>query len=177
MACYLIRAGLTGPCKLGKADDPKRRLMELQTAHYEALHLLRVWEGGVAEEAALHQRFADLHIRGEWFSFSKAMLADVGLRPLPPAPTAWRFIPSGATDPTPTPAQSHYTPEMRATCSERMKAQWSDPERRADRLGKYRATLASKLDPAQARRREEEAERQAAIEEGLRIIAARKAVA
>lgn len=80
MAVYLIRAGENGPVKIGKADEPKLRLIDLQCAHYERLHLLRVWEGGEAEEKALHLRFGDLRIRGEWFGFSRLMLGDVGLR-------------------------------------------------------------------------------------------------
>lgn len=79
MPVYMIRAGDSGPVKIGFARDPIQRLDDLQVAHYEALTLLRIWEGGFAEEALLHARFADLAIRGEWFAFSRAMLADVGL--------------------------------------------------------------------------------------------------
>jgi DNA-binding XRE family transcriptional regulator len=85
-AVYLIRAGATGPVKIGKADDPQRRLYELQTAHWDELCLLRAWVGGEPEEAALHVRFAELHIRGDWFSFSRAMLGDIGLPEIPVAP-------------------------------------------------------------------------------------------
>ena len=79
MPCYAIRAG-EGAVKLGHSTNPQRRLESLQTGHCETLTLLRVWEGGAAEEAMLHQRFADLHIRGEWHRFSPDMLGDVGLR-------------------------------------------------------------------------------------------------
>lgn len=86
MAVYLIRCGATGPAKIGKADDPQRRLYELQTAHWEELYLLRAWEGGEPEESALHVRFADLRLRGDWFSFSRAMLGDLGLPEIPVVP-------------------------------------------------------------------------------------------
>jgi len=79
MPVYLIRAGLTGPVKIGKADDPSERMALFQIGHYEQLHLIRIWQGGLLEEAHLHLRFADLHIRGEWFAFSRLMLGDVGL--------------------------------------------------------------------------------------------------
>ena len=82
MAVYLIRAGVTGPVKLGHAsscEDALRRLAALQVAHWETLHLLRMWEGDERAEGQLHARFADLRIRGEWFGFSRLMLADVGL--------------------------------------------------------------------------------------------------
>lgn len=80
MTVYFIRAGKNGPVKIGHcAGDVERRLMELQVAHWETLRVIRKFEGGAAEEAALHLRFADLHLRGEWFSFSRAMLGDLGL--------------------------------------------------------------------------------------------------
>jgi len=94
MPVYLIRAGLTGPVKIGKADDPRGRRSELQVAHYEELHLLRAWVGGLAEELRLHDLFADLRIRGEWFSFSKLMLGDVGVVEidLTPAPLSFPVV-------------------------------------------------------------------------------------
>jgi DNA-binding XRE family transcriptional regulator len=90
MPVYAIQAGESGPVKLGVATDPRMRLGELQISHYLTLTLLRVWKGGVAEEAALHARFDALRLRGEWFSFSREMLGDVGLveiiEPIPPEP-------------------------------------------------------------------------------------------
>jgi hypothetical protein len=79
MPVYMIRAGHTGPVKIGHSNDPGGRLTEFQVAHYEKLRLIRVFEGGEAEEAMLHARFADVHIRGEWHSFSRLMLTDLGL--------------------------------------------------------------------------------------------------
>jgi len=91
MTVYLIRAGLTGPVKIGSAVDPVVRIKDLQVAHYESLVLIKLWEGGKAEELALQARFADLHIRGEWYGFSRLMLADVGLTELP-LPTPRRVM-------------------------------------------------------------------------------------
>lgn len=79
MAVYLIQAGTLPFVKIGKANNPVVRLKEHQTGHWETLKIIRLWKGGRAEEGALHRMFADLHIRGEWFSFSEAMLGDVGL--------------------------------------------------------------------------------------------------
>lgn len=96
MPVYLIQAGTVGPVKIGKADDPTSRLADLQTAHYETLRLLRVWDGGLIEEAGLHSRFSDLHIRGEWFAFSRAMLADVGLTEIGVPVPVVMLVPEGA---------------------------------------------------------------------------------
>lgn len=79
MAVYLLRPGTLPVVKIGKAHDPEARLLDLQVAHWERLELLRVWEGNEAEEDGLHIRFADNHLRGDWFTFTKAMLGDVGL--------------------------------------------------------------------------------------------------
>jgi DNA-binding XRE family transcriptional regulator len=79
MPVYCIRVGQHGPVKLGYAEDTDKRRHELQTAHWEDLHILRLWEGGEAEERMLHARFANLRLRREWFSFTTEMLGDVGL--------------------------------------------------------------------------------------------------
>lgn len=91
MPVYMIRAGESGPVKIGHSTDPQARLAALQTAHFERLRIIRLLVGGEAEEAALHLRFADQHLRGEWHSFSRLMLGDVGIPdfeenrlPLPP---------------------------------------------------------------------------------------------
>lgn len=78
MAVYAIQAGDNGPVKLGYGNA-EARLADLQIAHWQELRIIRLWEGGEAEERILHARFADLRLRGEWFSFSRAMLGDVGL--------------------------------------------------------------------------------------------------
>lgn len=75
MPVYLIRAGGTEFVKIGKADDPIARVRGLQCGHYETLHLLKTWPGGLAEEAAMHSAFADFQIRNEWFRFTQAMLS------------------------------------------------------------------------------------------------------
>jgi putative transcriptional regulator len=79
MPVYLIRCGENGPVKTGHSADPVFRLGQLQISHWEPLRIIRLFHGDEAEEAALHARFADLHIRGEWHHFSRAMLGDVGL--------------------------------------------------------------------------------------------------
>lgn len=71
---YFIQQGTDGPIKIGKADRPFQRLVELQTAHADELRLLGVLRGGLDLEAELQARFADGHIRGEWFRADTAGL-------------------------------------------------------------------------------------------------------
>lgn len=89
MPVYIIRAGEHGPCKIGFSNNVVLRLVKMQADNHERLTVLRIFEGGTAEEAQLHALFADNRLHGEWHSFTKAMLGDVGLveiLPLEPEP-------------------------------------------------------------------------------------------
>jgi hypothetical protein len=64
---YFIRCEATGMIKLGKAQDPIARLRALQTGSASELVLVGAIEGGFDREKELHERFAHLKTRGEWF--------------------------------------------------------------------------------------------------------------
>lgn len=89
MPVYLIRAGDSGPVKIGHARSVASRLAGFQTGNHEKLTLLRTWPGAQPEEARLHRHFADLRTVGEWFRFSPEMLtievADIPVAPRPEA--------------------------------------------------------------------------------------------
>jgi hypothetical protein len=70
---YFIRSGTDGPIKIGKASDVMRRLSGLQSAHAEELRLLATTRAVTEDE--LHQRFAHLRMRGEWFRAEPELLA------------------------------------------------------------------------------------------------------
>lgn len=81
---YLIRQGVTGPVKIGVAKDVVKRLRQLQTNQPVPLRIIRVLEGDVAVERALHARFSALRLKGEWFTFSPEMIgADLCCPDLP----------------------------------------------------------------------------------------------
>jgi hypothetical protein len=63
---YFIAAG-RGAVKIGFAHDVESRLQALQTSSAEELVLLHYMEGTTADERRLHEKFAELRIRGEWF--------------------------------------------------------------------------------------------------------------
>jgi hypothetical protein len=56
-----------GPIKIGKARSVPNRLSALQTASAEKLFVIGVMGGGGPKERELHETFAHLRIRGEWF--------------------------------------------------------------------------------------------------------------
>jgi hypothetical protein len=63
-----------GLIKIGTSSDPARRVQALSTGAGESLALVAVVDGGRARERALHERFADTRVHGEWFSPSPELL-------------------------------------------------------------------------------------------------------
>lgn len=87
LVTYLIQAA-SGPIKIGRTyDNPKTRLMNLQTGSAERLTLLAVLPGD--KERNLHRRFAHLRIdKSEFFRNSAGLTKFVKSlnqgKPLPP---------------------------------------------------------------------------------------------
>lgn len=71
---YFIRSAGFGVVKIGTAANPSARLRSLQTGNAEELSLIRVIDGGEAEERWLHDRFQQHRVRGEWFTFHPDMM-------------------------------------------------------------------------------------------------------
>jgi hypothetical protein len=70
MKTYFVQAA-SGPIKIGKSKDLRLRLMGL--CWHEPIRLLGFLEGD--HERPVHDRFASLRIRGEWFRPDKKLLA------------------------------------------------------------------------------------------------------
>lgn len=76
MAIYFIEMEGLNLLKIGFTErDPKDRLRELQTANPHKLNLLHVMDGGLNQEAELHQSFDHLREQGEWFRFTPELQA------------------------------------------------------------------------------------------------------
>lgn len=65
---YVVESGPGGPLKIGFTACLRTRLARLQTGNPAPIRLLAWRTGSPADESDLHQRFASLKIRGEWFS-------------------------------------------------------------------------------------------------------------
>ncbi|MFC5720365.1 GIY-YIG nuclease family protein [Streptomyces gamaensis] len=83
---YVLGGQHPGQVKIGFTERPVAdRFAEIQNMSPVTLHLLAQFKGGRDLEAALHRRFADRRIGGEWFDFSglhpvaEIMKAVVGL--------------------------------------------------------------------------------------------------
>lgn len=74
MAVYFIQAGDGGPVKIGVSDAPDKRLLNMQSNHYDELVLLRTIPGHLAEERWLHWHYRSHQIRAEWFQPCPSML-------------------------------------------------------------------------------------------------------
>ncbi len=91
MSVYMVRAGHIGDVKIGLATNVVTRVKQNLTSIPHKLRLVRVLDGGRAEEVALHRRFASLRKAGEWFRPNDEMLkGDVGLPDLLISPLSKR---------------------------------------------------------------------------------------
>jgi len=80
MFLYCLESGPGGPLKIGVTTiNAESRVYSLQTGNPEELRVVAQRPGKPMEEAALHRRFADLRIRGEWFQRDPSILAEFGL--------------------------------------------------------------------------------------------------
>ena len=71
---YVIENMDNGAIKVGVAQDPEKRLAQLQTGSVSELCLVYqsyVCSNAFNIESLVHQHFEDKHIRGEWYSASK----------------------------------------------------------------------------------------------------------
>lgn len=66
---YVIRCGYR--VKIGFTKNLAQRLHSLKTANHRPIELLASWPAPQADEKALHHRFADLRVSGEWFALRK----------------------------------------------------------------------------------------------------------
>src|SRR5665811_448824 len=68
---YIISAG-SDAVKVGRAVDPKQRMRDLQTSHYQRLSLIHVFQCGGNEVNAIERQaqalLSEKRLAGEWFS-------------------------------------------------------------------------------------------------------------
>lgn len=74
---YFIGIEPDGPIKIGSAKDVRQRLMTLQVAVPQPLAVLATVPGGVVKEREYHARFQVHRLRGEWFSRTPELAAEI----------------------------------------------------------------------------------------------------
>jgi hypothetical protein len=87
---YLITARSVGRVKIGRTDQaPHSRYIWLRAWSPVPLALEAVMEGGLAEEAEMHRRFAEQRRHGEWFEITPEIDELIAAnRYAPPQPAA-----------------------------------------------------------------------------------------
>jgi len=86
---YFVQQGTEGPIKVGYTEQSIRvRLAGLQVGNPCELYAIKIIDGTRVDEANVHSRFNDCHIRGEWFlptkrlmRFIKCLDNGVGVKP------------------------------------------------------------------------------------------------
>lgn len=74
---YFIQSEQGGPVKVGMAQNPAKRLRELQTGNPFTLEVRRVVIAEPLEEGRIHRLFAAYRMSGEWFR-AHPVLAQMG---------------------------------------------------------------------------------------------------
>lgn len=74
--CYFI-GGDHGLIKIGYSYNPHERLKALQLGSPVDLRVLATAPGGAARERAYHDQFAEARVRGEWFSRTPEIEAEI----------------------------------------------------------------------------------------------------
>lgn len=80
---YFIQQGSNGPIKIGRATNPVQRLRNIQVANPWRCRLLGTVDGSKREEAAMHARFSDDRMDGEWFRPSPRLYRYIVTRTTP----------------------------------------------------------------------------------------------
>lgn len=90
---YVYLIGVEGDStgvKLGYSVKPAARVGELQTGNHRLLKLLGYFEGTAADEKAIHARYIEHNLIGEWFSPTQEMLNEFGLEDIDPYTTTMK---------------------------------------------------------------------------------------
>lgn len=70
---YFLQKGKNGPIKIGRSNNVKRRVKQLQSGSAEPLNLIMTLPESEYVESELHDRFSEDQIRGEWFESRSAV--------------------------------------------------------------------------------------------------------
>jgi len=77
---YLIRQENSNYYKIGKSVSPKSRIKTLQDGNPVALKLIhstQCADNGFLAELAIHSKFKNYYVQGEWFEFKDNQIANV----------------------------------------------------------------------------------------------------
>lgn len=86
MTIYFIQADKDGPVKIGLArTNAKARFSSIQSSNHVPLKMLAAIDGDLVAEKKMHNRFANLRVRGEWYAPGKELMEFIATLPPPPS--------------------------------------------------------------------------------------------
>jgi hypothetical protein len=74
---YFIKNLTTNSIKIGYTGNIEHRLSCLQTGNDCELKVIKTIKGNLQTETQLHNKFAEYHIRGEWYKISEEQISDL----------------------------------------------------------------------------------------------------
>jgi hypothetical protein len=103
VSVYFITCRTANAVKIGSSGDPHLRVREIQIGCPGKVRLEAILPGSIAEEKALHRRFADHRTQGEWFNITPVIEAMIAANPAKPkdvqgAPLSDAFIARAAEE-------------------------------------------------------------------------------
>lgn len=78
--------------KIGWSADPEQRLRAMQPCNPFQISLMGTVAAFDTQESIWHERFADRHVRGEWFRISQAETERVLQEPLAEVPRRFKRV-------------------------------------------------------------------------------------
>lgn len=79
---YIVKEKNSNFVKIGYSKDVKIRMRKMQSDNPRELILLKTYKGTLTTEKKIHNKFKELHIKGDWFIYDKEML-NINLKNLP----------------------------------------------------------------------------------------------
>lgn len=86
---YFARCAALGVLKIGWSQDPAHRLEQLRCGIPHPLEMITARAGSKADEKALHHRYRDLRVSGEWFRYAPRLQLLVWRTLKKNGPTPW----------------------------------------------------------------------------------------
>ena len=99
MTGYVYAIRCLDRIKIGWSSNPIIRFGKIEVDCPFRCERLGYWTGSKADEDAVHERFADLRMHGEWFAATPSLLKFIDGRVIRVDPVAARYVP--ADDDTP----------------------------------------------------------------------------
>lgn len=140
MSVYFATCREVNAVKIGSSLEPICRLLEIQICCPLLITIEAILPGGCEEEFSFHRRFADDHIRGEWFTINEMIEAIIAANPAPPMPES---VVKRTERKGPRAVKIKPKPMTFADRSEMKKYRSTMMEMQADRIARLESELAS----------------------------------